>query len=122
MNLSQNIFILQDFNSLIFRNKNDKKCSWDLANKVNISDLEKREKRSQIISYDICFIHTYSSTCSLLIGAYLSESTTTFVVFIDFCTSVLVVNSFASYYKNRMWRNEVYLKKRERLRHNVGFF
>jgi hypothetical protein len=40
---------------------------------------------------------------------------------LTFCTSVLVVNSFASYYKNRMWRNEVYLKKRERLRHNAGF-
>ncbi|XP_023335025.1 potassium voltage-gated channel protein Shaw [Eurytemora carolleeae] len=28
----------------------------------------------------------------------------------------IVVNSFASYYKNRMWRNEVKLRKRERLR------
>ncbi len=45
MNLSQNIFISQDFNSLIFRNKNDKKWCWDLANKVNISDLEKKRKK-----------------------------------------------------------------------------
>ena len=27
---------------------------------------------------------------------------------------VSVVNSFASYYKNRLWRNEVAYKKRER--------
>lgn len=28
----------------------------------------------------------------------------------------IVVNSFASYYKNRLWRNEVAMKKRERIR------
>ena len=32
----------------------------------------------------------------------------------------IVVNSFASYYKNRMWRNEVAHKKRERMRQQVG--
>ncbi|XP_071750253.1 potassium voltage-gated channel subfamily B member 2-like [Lepeophtheirus salmonis] len=34
----------------------------------------------------------------------------------------IVVNSFASYYKNRLWRNEVAAKKRERIREtgNVG--
>ena len=31
----------------------------------------------------------------------------------------IVVNSFASYYKNRMWRNEVAHKKRERTRQQV---
>ena len=28
----------------------------------------------------------------------------------------IVVNSFAGFYKNRLWRNEVALKKRDRMR------
>ncbi|CAB4056069.1 KCNB1 [Lepeophtheirus salmonis] len=32
----------------------------------------------------------------------------------------IVVNSFASYYKNRLWRNEVAARKRERIRENNG--
>ena len=34
----------------------------------------------------------------------------------------IVVNSFASYYKNRLWRNEVSMKKRERIREQVRPF
>jgi hypothetical protein len=47
--------------------------------------LEKSGKMSHITSYDICY--KYCSTCFLFFGAYLSESTTTFVVFIDVCSS-----------------------------------
>ena len=32
----------------------------------------------------------------------------------------IVVNSFASFYKNRLWRNEVELRKQERLRMKAG--
>jgi hypothetical protein len=47
--------------------------------------LEKRRKMSQKATNDICYKE--SSTCFLFFGAYLSESTTTFVVFIDVCSS-----------------------------------
>jgi hypothetical protein len=65
MNLSKRIFILQDFNSLIFRNKND------LSNQVNMFGLEKRQKRSQIISYDICFIQTVLQYLFLIVWSKL---------------------------------------------------
>ena len=41
-------------------------------------------------------------------------------VFIMTLPIPIVVNSFASYYKNRLWRNEVSMKKRERIREQVG--
>ncbi len=57
---------------------------------MNISDLEKREKKEPDNKLRHLF-YTSSSTCSLFSGAYLSESTTTYVVvFIDllyFCSS-----------------------------------
>ena len=40
-------------------------------------------------------------------------------VFIMTLPIPIVVNSFASYYKNRLWRNEVSMKKRERIREQV---
>ena len=41
-------------------------------------------------------------------------------VFIMTLPIPIVVNSFASYYKNRLWRNEVSMKKRERIREQVS--
>jgi hypothetical protein len=89
----------------------------------------KRGKRIQITSYDICFIHTVilvpyclEHTIGKIWSILIRINDDIILSSLTLYSSVLVVNSFASYYKNRMWRNEVYLKKRERLRHNVVKF
>ena len=34
----------------------------------------------------------------------------------------IVVNSFAGFYKNRLWRNEVALKKRQRVQKEIAAY
>ena len=68
-----------------------------------------------IVFFFICFLGT--STPISGFGRFIGGITALFGVFTITLPVPIVVNSFSNFYKTRLWRSEVAIKRRDRLIH-----
>ena len=89
---------------------------WFVARRLAF--LQSGGKKVYSISYITLFLYSIGTTTPLSgFGKCIGGVTALFGVFCITLPVPIVVNSFSNFYKTRLWRSEVALKRRDRLLH-----
>ena len=75
----------------------------------------RRRRTKHSMSNNVCFLLSGTITPMSGMGKLIGGFCAVFGAFTIVLPVPIIVNSFANFYRNRLWRGEVALKRRERL-------